>query len=607
MSWRIRDPPSPVLFHSPEPEIIRPLTPGTAVSRSTSPPTQAEGEIGAYSPCPASRTASPDPVSRPVSPCTASRTCSPRPVSPQPSPPHPSSPPIIRLDLVGQEQWSLNPLQIKTTFSIIGDNDFQRLSSPTCGIGWSFSLDLCAATTSVSERIRRGRRWVTVQSAIIDPSVVVMHASVQSGLAGFPRGNYSIRLLFRREGSVLAVMENDWEDHIGSAIPLGHCNIPLPLGEIFIDLVVTLSFPDSEPSLQIPRTISASMSKAIRATLDGGFPVDVKFMLFSRKYGETFVCDRRPIYASREVLKGRNSFLDSYMNDSRAGDDHPPATHQYPYEEDSDLESDFDEEARSVPGTSDGTPVETLLHALPPTHISELDTAQPKPPKSRRGRASSVTSISDVDTDLPSEHSPAKSLPSCTDFALTDSICIAEDQQAVSLTCDVIDEPMGLCAEEYQADKVESQEKISASLPHLSLINDVAFRTFRALIVYMYTKEVAFIPLKSSGGRSYNIGDACSPKSMYRLAVKASHEGLKKHSFDNLHSQLGPTNIITEIFSKFTADYPEIFEVELKVLLDHFTNPVVQEQWERMIDIVASGRLPHGADVLKKVTRALHT
>ncbi|KAK0214462.1 hypothetical protein IW262DRAFT_273891 [Armillaria fumosa] len=435
-----------------------------------------------------------------------------------------------------------------------------------------------------------------------------MHASVQSGLAGFPPGSYSIRASFRREGCVLAMMEeDDWEANLKSVIPLGRCNIPLPLGEIFIDLVVTLSFPDSEPSLQVPRTISASMSKAIRATLDGGFPVDVKFMLFSRKYGETFVCDHHPIYASRDVLKGRNSFLDSYMNDSRVGDDHPPATYQYPYDEDSDLESDFDEDPRAVPGMSDSTPAEDLSHAPSSPHISELDTTQPKPLKSRRGKASFVASIFDVATDFPSEHSPAKSLPSCVDFTLADSICIAEDQQAVSPTYDVIDEPMGLCAEEYQADKVESQEKISASHPHLALINDVAFRTFRALIVYMYTKEVAFIPLKSGGTRSYNIGDACSPKSMYRLAVKASHENLKKHSYDNLCSQLGPTNIITEIFSKFTADYPEIFEMELKVLLGHFTNLVVRAEWERMIDVVASGRLPHGADILKKVTRALRT
>ncbi|PBK66602.1 hypothetical protein ARMSODRAFT_351783 [Armillaria solidipes] len=78
--------------------------------------------------------------------------------------------------------------------------------------------------------------------------------------------------------------------------------------------------------------------------------------------------------------------------------------------------------------------------------------------------------------------------------------------------------------------------------------------------------EVTFILLKSSSRRSYNIGDACSPKSMYRLADKASHEDLKKHAFDNLCSQFRPKNVITEIFSKFTPDYPEISGMEMKSL-----------------------------------------
>ncbi len=47
--------------------------------------------------------------------------------------------------------------------------------------------------------------------------------------------------------------------------------------------------------------------------------------------------------------------------------------------------------------------------------------------------------------------------------------------------------------------------------------------------------------------------------------------------------------------------------MELTVLLNHFANPAVRDEWERTIDMVASGRLPHGADILKKVTRALRT
>ncbi len=270
MLWSIRDPPSPVLVPSLEPEIICQPIPTAAVNT---------------------------------------------PKTPIACQPPPSSPPSIRLGLVGQEQWSTNPLQIKSTFTITGEPDFQLLSSAACGMGWSFNLDLCPATTSISRngrKVSEGKRG-TRRSDVTDPSVVAVHTSLQPGPAGFLPGSYSIRASFRRDGCVLAVLEDVQEDcpfQKYSTISLGRCNIPLPLGEIFIDLVVTLSFPDSGPSSEVPRTISASMSKAIRATLDGEFPVDVKFMLFSRKYGETSVCKLRPIYASRDILKGRNSFLD---------------------------------------------------------------------------------------------------------------------------------------------------------------------------------------------------------------------------------------------------------------------------------------------------------
>ncbi|SJL17585.1 uncharacterized protein ARMOST_21137 [Armillaria ostoyae] len=645
MSWSIRDPPSPISVPSLESEGTCPSKPGSpnANTRYSSPtpradsPPQCDPPPSVY---PESAMCSPSKRDPPPSLCPVSGMDLPpqlyRQVHPSLSPtpaayspprlsPYPSLPPNITLDLVGQEQWSTNPLQIKSTFTIIGEPDFQLLSSAACGMGWNFNLDLRPATTSIG---RKGKRK-TKRSVVTDPSVVAVHASLQPGPAGFPPGNYSIRASFRREGCVLTVLEDDQEGCSfpkQSTISLGRCNIPLPLGEILIDLVVTLSFSDSEPSSEVPRTISASMSKAIRATLDGEFPVDVKFMLFSRKYGETFVCDRRPIYANRNILKGRNSFLDSYMKGSPDSDDIPsPDVYQYPYDEDSDLESDLEDLPCDVPETSDITAREpqpdSLSRPLSPVNITELDTVQSMPPESRSSKISPVASIFDVDDDsdessrlfirsykkATTKRRLSHALIDSQCFGKSDSIGVSAYEKAVSPSCDVVDEPMGRCAEDYEADKVESQEKVSASLPHLALINDVAFRTFRALMIYMYTKEVTFIPLKSSGGRSYNIGDACSPKSMYRLAVKASHEGLKKHSFDNFCSQLGPKNIITEIFSRFTADFPEIFEMELKVLLDHFTNPVVRDEWERMIDMVASGRLPHGADVLKKVTRALRT
>ncbi|KAK0439714.1 uncharacterized protein EV420DRAFT_1583223 [Desarmillaria tabescens] len=524
-------------------------------------------------------------------------------------PPQPSfSPPTLRLDLM-EEQWSMNPLQIKSTFSTVGTG-IQSLSSPACGMGWSFNLDLSPSY------LKDGA------------DVVQVHASLQSSPVGFQPGTLSSRASFRRGDRVLAVLENDqWFDFWLQAqgqntISLGSCDISLPLGELFIDLVITVLLQsDSEAD---PRKFSLPMSKAIRATLDGNFPIDVKFMLFTHKYGKTSVCNRRPVYASTSILRGRRAFFESYINNSHLGDDSPPGIYQYPYDGDSDLESDLDEDPPChVPGMSDSITreprPESRSPALAPINITDLDTVQSAPPEFSSGEKSSAASILEADADLPPfsvtprKKSSTKSLRSLasTDslsYGKSNSICVSEYEKAEPPICD---ESMDRYAEvtnhgteEY---RVEPQQKAPTTVPHPVLVNDVAFRTFRALIVYMYTKEVAFIPLKSSGGRSYNAGDACSPKSMYRLAVKASHEGLKKHAFDDLRSQLRPENIVTEIFSKFTTDYSEIFEMELKVLLDHFTNPTVRVEWERMIDMVATGQLPHGANILKKVNRVLRT
>ncbi|KAK0187427.1 hypothetical protein F5146DRAFT_1142452 [Armillaria mellea] len=525
-------------------------------------------------------------------------------------------PPPLRLDLV-EEQWSTNPLQIKSIFSPVGAG-IQSVSSPACGMGWSLNLspDLPAASR------RGGLKNVAKKPAgrsKSDINTVRMRASLRSSSVGFQPGSISIRVSFRRGVCVLAVLNTGQQNLLKgqSTISLGHCNIPLPLYELFIDVDVTV-FLQSCP-VEDPQKLSASMTKAIRASLDGDFPVDVKFMLFSCKNGGTSVCRRRPIYASSSILKGRNSFLDSYMDGSRDGDDLPSTgVYQYSYDEDSDLESDTDEDTLfDVHEMSDLTAREPrpdpLSHPLSLLNITDLDTVQSMPPESPCGKILPVASISDVASDsspfsvISCEYLPAKGPGSPLRSGTPDSIRMPEYINTESLVCDVkVDGSTGRSAGDYLVDTVNPQKKDPAPL-RLALINDVAFRTFRALMVYMYTKEAAFTPLKSSGGRSYNVGDACSPKSMYRLAVKANHEGLKQHAFDNLRSQLMPQNIITEIFSKFTAEYPEIFEMELTVLLDHFTDPAVRDEWERMIDTVVCGHLPCGANILKKVTRALRT
>ncbi len=151
-----------------------------------------------------------------------------------------------------------------------------------------------------------------------------------------------------------------------------------------------------------------------------------------------------------------------------------PGVRQYPYDEDSDLESDLDEDPPcDVPEMSDITAREDpLSRPLSPVNIPDLDTAQSMPPESPSGKISPVPSIFDVASDsspfsvIPYESSPTKGLGSLPRPGTPDSIRMSDYDKAESPVCDV------------QADKVESQEKVSASLPRLALINDVAFRTY---------------------------------------------------------------------------------------------------------------------------------
>ncbi|KAF8891715.1 hypothetical protein BD779DRAFT_1670692 [Infundibulicybe gibba] len=81
-------------------------------------------------------------------------------------------------------------------------------------------------------------------------------------------------------------------------------------------------------------------------------------------------------------------------------------------------------------------------------------------------------------------------------------------------------------------------------------------RIWLALVVYLYTREVSFLPLTSLGGRTATRKSsfaACSPKSMYRLADKLGLEELQKLSLDAIHANLSNQNIMQEVFCRFTS------------------------------------------------------
>ncbi|KAK0468587.1 hypothetical protein IW261DRAFT_1426283 [Armillaria novae-zelandiae] len=133
-------------------------------------------------------------------------------------------------------------------------------------------------------------------------------------------------------------------------------------------------------------------------------------------------------------------------------------------------------------------------------------------------------------------------------------------------------------------------------------VKDTAYTTWKAFLAYLYTQEVSFAPLKSTGGTLRTATkDTCSPKSMYRLAVKAGLDSLKDLAFENICSQLTPRNIVDEVFSKFTHRYSELLDIEVQYLVANFTDPVVYPLWERKMEEVGRGACPQGPSVVNRV------
>ncbi|KAF8870284.1 hypothetical protein CPB85DRAFT_1569712, partial [Mucidula mucida] len=102
---------------------------------------------------------------------------------------------------------------------------------------------------------------------------------------------------------------------------------------------------------------------------------------------------------------------------------------------------------------------------------------------------------------------------------------------------------------------------------------NIAYKTFKGLLGYLYTQELTLAPLKSTQDTKKGKGatsDLNSPKSMYRLADMIDLPALKKTCLQAIRSGLTTDNIYTELFSKFASLYPEVLEAELGFAVDHW-------------------------------------
>ncbi|TFK54013.1 hypothetical protein OE88DRAFT_1141652 [Heliocybe sulcata] len=97
----------------------------------------------------------------------------------------------------------------------------------------------------------------------------------------------------------------------------------------------------------------------------------------------------------------------------------------------------------------------------------------------------------------------------------------------------------------------------------------------------------------------------CSPKSMYRFANMLELHELQQRSFDAIKSNLSKHNIVEEVFSRFTALYPDVLEMETQLLYTMRREKEVQDTLSAFMQKIAAGELPHAKDALAKVVLKL--
>ncbi|KAJ6613963.1 hypothetical protein B0H10DRAFT_193269 [Mycena sp. CBHHK59/15] len=137
-------------------------------------------------------------------------------------------------------------------------------------------------------------------------------------------------------------------------------------------------------------------------------------------------------------------------------------------------------------------------------------------------------------------------------------------------------------------------------------VRGTAFKTWNAMLYYLYTKKIRFRTMHFPRPPGSSMPE-CSAKSMYRLADELGLEDLKALALSSLRSQLSQENIVREAFSTFTSMYTEIQDIEVDFLVAHPSGFVATSDLDVMLRRICEGTHPHGFDVLKKIILRLRS
>ncbi len=223
----------------------------------------------------------------------------------------PASPAVYKVVKLRPDNWSSNPLQIRSYFSIPLSSTAPvtgQFQSEACGLGWSFSgtYESVSFVDKTKKNVVRKGGKLTAQRRRCKVSLSMHPGAVRS----MPSGGLHVKASVSEE-----MVERTFKLPIESSeLPLGDITQGnLGLDEAYsFDVTVTLNAStDNIPFLIAPRsTVESELMKVVTASLDGEFPIDIKFVLFTRRSGKGRAYVPRTVFATSRMLKGQGAFID---------------------------------------------------------------------------------------------------------------------------------------------------------------------------------------------------------------------------------------------------------------------------------------------------------
>ncbi|KAL1696161.1 hypothetical protein GGG16DRAFT_43618 [Schizophyllum commune] len=449
------------------------------------------------------------------------------------------------MEKVGDDQWTAEG--VSSTFKIsAARKQYGREYTESCGFGWRFTYGTMQRNAyyeySMSGSWNSGERPTLYLG--FDPYRLI--SSSLGSVVVKTRCTNSEAAQENLFTASLSTNYSSYDNNSGGYIQgVETCAFTFETVELLQTAVVTFSLSFSScrdvhlPVRAPPSATQKSILRSLGSAVSGADLNDVEFVLPSFKRNVTAV-KYKAVYGNREALKGISDYLDTLLFDEHFAESKPQPFGRF--------------------GLSS------------PVH--DLDYADD----------------SDVDEDLPSHIQKKKA-------KMTKRTASAAGVGPSKEALPKVDEDSAERGEQ----EPDAGDGVVGRRGRVVRINDFAFQTWRALVLYLYTGEITFCALKASGTRQASSKlppTACSPKSMYRVAHMLDMKDLQDRCLQNIKSQLNAKNIVQEIFSVFTSRYTEVRDMEVAILKKHYRDTACAQERKRMMLKVAKGELPHCGEVV---------